>query len=169
MPGTAQDAYLESRILTADPLELVRMLYRAAIDATGRSRAHLTGGRIAERSHEICRALAIISELSGSLDQARGGAVSTNLAGLYDYMQRRLLEANARQKAEPLVEVESLLTTLLVGWEKVRPSESPSDRLRKSDTEPCGPNRPPAYGAYSPTPQLVADAAPEYSGQSWSF
>jgi flagellin-specific chaperone FliS len=39
MPGTVQDAYLESRILTADPLELVRMLYRAAVDATKRSRA----------------------------------------------------------------------------------------------------------------------------------
>jgi len=170
MPGTAQDAYLESRILTADPLELVRMLYRAAVEATRRSRAHLAGGRIAERSREICRAMAIISELSGSLDHSRGGAISSNLAKLYDYLQRRLIEANARQKPEPLAEVESLLTTLLVGWEKARPaSESPSDRVRKSDTEPCGPNRPPAYGAYSPVPQLMSDAAPEYSGQSWSF
>src|SRR5271170_3550294 len=115
MPGTPQDAYLESRILTADPLELVRMLYRAAVDCTRRARAHLAGGRIAERSREICRALALISELSGSLDHARGGALSRNLVELYDYMQRRLLEANARQKAEPLAEVESLLATLLAG------------------------------------------------------
>ena len=170
MPGTPQDAYLESRILTADPLELVRMLYRAAVDATRRSRAHLAGGRIAERSREICRAMALISELSGSLDHARGGTLSRNLVELYDYMQRRLLEANARQKAEPLAEVESLLTTLLAGWEQVRPaSESPSDGVRKSDAEPCGAHRPPAYGAYSPIPQLMPDAALEYSAQSWSF
>ena len=38
MPGTPQDAYLESRILTADPLELVRMLYRASVDSTRRAR-----------------------------------------------------------------------------------------------------------------------------------
>jgi flagellar protein FliS len=170
MPGTPQDAYLESRILTADPLELVRMLYRAAVDATRRSRAHLAGGRIAERSREICKALAIISELSGSLDHTRGGALSANLAALYDYLQRRLLEANAHQKAEPLAEVESLLETLLAGWEKIRPaSESQTCRERKSDAEPRGTNRPPAYGAYLPIPQLMPDAAVEYSAQSWSF
>jgi flagellar protein FliS len=170
MPGTVQDAYLESRILTADPLELVRMLYRAAVDATKRPRAHLAGGRIAERSREICRAMAIISELSGSLDHTRGGALSARLAELYDYMQRRLLEANARQKAEPLAEVESLLATLLAGWEQARPaSESPLGRVRKPDTERSGPDRPTAYGAYAPIPQLMPDAAVEYSAQSWSF
>jgi flagellar protein FliS len=170
MPSTPQDAYLESRILTAEPLELVRMLYRAAVDATRRSRAHLAGGRIAERSREICRALAIISELSGSLDHTRGGALSGNLAELYDYLRRRLLEANARQKAEPLAEVESLLTTLLAGWEQVHAgSESQSDRVPKSDAEPRSSNRPSAYGAYSPVPQLMPDAAMEYSAQSWSF
>src|ERR1700683_1457048 len=113
MPGTAQDAYPESRTLTAEPLELVRMVYRAAVDSTKRARAHLAGGRIADRSREICRAMALISELSGSLDHARGGALSARLAELYDYMQRRLLEANARQKAEPLAEVESLLAASL--------------------------------------------------------
>ena len=169
MPGTPQDAYLESRILTADPLELVRILYRAAVDATRRSRAHLAGGRIAERSREICRALAIISELSESLDHDRGGAISGNLAELYDYMRRKLLEANAHQKAEPLAEVESLLATLLAGWEQVRPaSESQSSPVRKPDAMPCRPDRPSAYGAYSPITQLVPDAV-EYSAQSWSF
>ena len=169
MPGTAQDAYLESRILTADPLELVRMLYRAAVDATRRARAHLAGGRIAERSREICRALTLISELSGSLDHTRGGSLSIRLAELYDYLYRRLLEANARQKAEPLAEVESLLATLLAGWEQVHPaSESQAGQVRKPDG-PCVADRPSTYGAYSPIPQLMPDAAMEYSAQSWSF
>jgi flagellar secretion chaperone FliS len=170
MPVTAQDAYLESRVLTADPLELVRMVYRAAVEATRRARAHLAGGRIAERSREICRALALISELSGSLDHTRGGALSAGLAQLYDYLQRRLLEANAHQKAEPLAEVERLLVTLLAGWERIRPaSETQPIPVRKPDAAPCRPDRPSAYGAYSPIPQLVPDAALEYAAQSWSF
>jgi flagellar protein FliS len=170
MPGTAQDAYLESRVLTAEPLELVRMLYRAAVDTTRRARAHLAGGRIAERSREICRALALISELSVSLDHTRGGALSARLAELYDYLQRRLLEANARQTAEPLAEVERLLATLLAGWEQVSTaSESQSSPVRKSDAAPCRPDRPSAYGAYSPIPQLMPDGAMEHSAQSWSF
>ena len=170
MPGIAQDAYLEGRILTAEPLELVRMLYRGAVDSTRRARAHLAGGRIAERSREICQALALVSELSGSLDHDRGGELSARLAGLYDYMQRRLLEANARQQAEPLAEVENLLTTLLVGWDKASlPSESQSGRVRKADPEPSSADRPSAYGAYAPIPQLMPDASMEYSAQSWSF
>ena len=170
MPVTAQDAYLESRVLTADPLELVRMLYRAAVDATRRSRAHLAGGRIAERSREICRAMALISELSGSLDHTKGGTLSARLADLYDYLQRRLLEANARQKAEPLAEVESLLTTLLAGWEQVRPaSENQSSRVRMPDPEPCRPAGPSPYGAYSAVPHLMPEAVMENSAQSWSF
>jgi flagellar protein FliS len=166
MLGTPQDAYLESRILTAEPLELVRMLYRGAVDATRRSRAHLAGGRIAERSREICRALALISELSGSLDHARGGSISANLAALYDYLQRRLLEANAGQKAEPLAEVESLLTTLLTGWDQIRSEdEGQSINVRKPAEEPCDKPSPSVYGAYAPIPQVM----PEYAAQSWSF
>ena len=170
MPGTAQDAYLESRLLTADPLELVRVVYRSAVDCTRRARAHLAGGRIAERSREISRTLALISELAGSLDHARGGAISENLAMLYDYLQRRLLEANMYQKAEPLAEVESLLTTLLAGWEQVGPAtESQPGHTNKPHVESYGQDRPSAYGGgYSPIPQLMPDAV-EYSAQSWSF
>jgi flagellar secretion chaperone FliS len=115
-----QDAYLESQVLTADPLELVRLLYRAAGDATRSASAHLAAGRIAERSRQISKAHAILIAVVRSLDHARGGALSRSLAELYDYMQRRLLEANQRQKAEPLVEVGSLLATLLEGWDQIR-------------------------------------------------
>src|ERR1035438_2444091 len=90
-----QDAYLESQVLTADPMELVRLLYRAAGDAARSASAHLAAGRIAERSRQITKAHAILSQLSVSLDHARGGALSRSLAELYDYMQRRLLEANS--------------------------------------------------------------------------
>src|ERR1035438_8352606 len=84
-----QDAYLESQVLSADPMELVRLLYRAAGDATRSASAHLAAGRIAERSRQISKAYAILLQLSASLDHARGGTVSRSLAELYDYMQRR--------------------------------------------------------------------------------
>src|SRR5450755_4372535 len=113
------DAYLESQVLTADPMELVRLLYRAAGDATRNARVHLSAGRIAERSRQISKAHAILSQLSVTLDHTRGGTLSRSLAELYDYMQRQLLDANQRQKAEPLVEVESLLATLMEGWEEL--------------------------------------------------
>jgi flagellar protein FliS len=160
-----QDAYLESQVLTADPLELVRLLYRAAGDATRRAHAHLSAGRIAERSRQISKAHAILTQLSVSLDHARGGALSRSLAELYDYMQRRLLEANLRQKAEPLVEVESLLATLLEGWDQIRTASEHT----APHADPRSPisGEPGEYGGY--TAAFAPSAAAEYASQSWSF
>jgi len=159
-----QDAYLESQVLTADPMELVRLLYRAARDAVRSASVHLAAGRIAERSRQISKAHAILSQLSASLDRARAGALSRRLAELYDYMQRRLLEANLRQQAAPLEEVESLLATLLEGWDQVRsttehavPPDSPGWPA-KEDT---------GYGGYPPA--FVPGCAAGYASQSWSL
>lgn len=161
-----QNAYLESQIQTADPLELVRLLYRAAGDATRSAAAHLAAGRIAERSRQISKALAILTQLAGTLDHARGGTLSRRLAELYDYMQRRLLEANQRQKAEPLEEVRSLLATLLEGWDQIRtaPEQFAPSGNQYSQMER---DQPAPYGGY---PAVFAPAAAaEYASQSWSF
>lgn len=159
-----QDAYLESQVLTADAMELVRLLYRAAVDATRRAQAHLSAGRIAERARQISKAHAILAQLSVSLDRARGGTLSRNLAELYDYMQRRLLEANGRQKAEPLVEVERLLATLLEGWDQIGAAAAPSAPPRDSDSPLGGEST--EYGGFA---AAFAPAAAEYASQSWSF
>jgi len=126
-----QDIYLESQVLTAEPIELVRLLYRAAGDAVRSASAHLAAGRILERSQQVNKAYAILSELTVTLDPARGGTLSHSLAELYDYMQRRLLEANRRQQPEPLAEVERLLATLQEGWDQIQTNPEESRLARK--------------------------------------
>lgn len=163
-----QDAYLESQILSADPLELVKLLYRKAGEATRNAAVHLAAGRIAERSHQICRAHAILSELTVALDHTRGGTLSGNLAGLYDYMQHRLLEANQRQAAEPLVEVEGLLATLLAAWEQVPAPAEPPTAASRPQTRPER-TASTEYAGYPASMAFVPEMAPEYAGQSWSF
>lgn len=116
----AYDAYLESRIESADPIQLVRLLYQGATTAVREARAHLEAGEILGRSRAISRAHAILTELSTSLDHVRGGELSLRLARLYDYMQRRLLEANFQQSVEPLTEVLSLLATLGEAWDGIQ-------------------------------------------------
>jgi flagellar protein FliS len=119
MWNDAHDVYLESRVLSADPVELISMLYQACMAAVREARVHLEGGRIADRSRTISRAHAILIELTASLDFARGGEISERLGHLYDYMGRRLLEANIEQADAPLAEVLALLTTLSEGWSGV--------------------------------------------------
>ena len=58
--------YLETEVFSADPVKLVCMLYRGAIEATVAARRHLKAGEIRERSRQIMRALTILQELSRS-------------------------------------------------------------------------------------------------------
>jgi flagellar protein FliS len=109
--------YMEDDILTADPVRLIQLLYRGALDSITAARRHLKLGDIGARSRAVSKAMAIITELALSLDHKKGGDVSKNLAELYAYTQQLLIEANAKQSDPPLEEAERLLSTLLEGWQ----------------------------------------------------
>lgn len=117
MAANAYETYLESKVMNAGPLELVQMLYQGALDAVRGAKQAIAAGDIAGRSKRITKAQEIIFELSSSIDRS-GGDISARLIDLYTYMQRRLAEANVRQQAEPLIEIEGLLMTLLDGWKQ---------------------------------------------------
>lgn len=118
--------YLENRILSADPVELICILYEHAILAVQDARDSIERKDIASRSKAISKAIAIIGELEGSLNHRAGGEVSGNLARLYQYIRGRLLAANRSQEAGPLVEVERLLKTVGEAWTAIRPEAVPS-------------------------------------------
>jgi len=137
----AHDAYLESSVLSADPLELIRILYGAAVEAVGNARRCLCEGDVLGRSRHITRAHAILTELTLALNHEAGGDIARRLAELYDYMQRRLLEAHVTQRDEPLAEVASLLAVLLEGWRNCRPAAEAGpamDVLPEPDTACAG-------------------------------
>jgi flagellar secretion chaperone FliS len=112
--------YLEAHILSADPLELVCLLYQHACDQVREARHHLAGGDIPARCGAITKAIAAIGELSKCLDHQAGGAISANLEQLYYYMTVRLTEANLKRDDKLLAEVESLLETLSGAWKETR-------------------------------------------------
>jgi flagellar protein FliS len=117
---------LETRVLSATPIELVQMLYDGAIDSIQAARKHLAEGRIKDRSLSVSKAIAILAELKGSLNYEKGGELSVMLGGLYSYTQRILLEANFRQTDDGLAESERLLKTVREGWAQIggQPAES---------------------------------------------
>ena len=126
MANNQYQTHLETEVLSADPVKLVTMLYRGAIDSVAAARRHLNSGEIRERSRQITKALEILNELMRSLDRERGGQISRSLADLYAYMLGRLIEANTKQIEQPLSEVHSLLITLLEGWKGLRETPPPS-------------------------------------------
>lgn len=128
MPNNLFEQYLENEVMNADPLKLVQLLYRGALDAVSAARLHLSGGDIAGRSRQITKAQQILAELIRSLDHSQDAALSRDLAALYAYMVRQLAQANIGQIDLPLAEVQQLLTTLLEAWEHCIPQK---------DVEPC--------------------------------
>jgi flagellar protein FliS len=133
------------------------MLYRGAATAVANARVHLRDRDITARSRQITKAIEIINELMLSLDRQQGGELAANLAELYDYMQRRLQEANFHQIEEPLVEIERLLRTLLEAWEQCVPP---------ANARPAHPPNTPAAGTNAhlppPPPPTGAEEFPSY-------
>lgn len=125
MPASHYQSYLESEVLSADPLKLVKIVYEAILECVQTARRHLSSGQIAERSGAISKAVALLQELATSVDHEKGGEISRNLVELYDYMQRQLLRANAEQTDAPLSEVHHLLTTLLEAWQSIANAANP--------------------------------------------
>ena len=58
-----KDAYLESRVLSASPLELICFLYQYALDSVRDARRHLAAGDIVARSRAVCRAVGVMTPL----------------------------------------------------------------------------------------------------------
>jgi flagellar protein FliS len=116
-------SHLDTKVLTATPLQLIYLVYEGILDAIRDARAHLTAGRIPERSRSVSKALALLNELDGSLDHQRGGDLSLQLARLYEYMRQRLCEANFKQIDEPLAEVFGLVETIAASWRELAEAE----------------------------------------------
>jgi len=135
MSQSIYSAYLENEILHAEPVKLVCILYRAALEAIAMARGHLRAGDIRERSRCIGKAVDIVNQLMQSLDHQSGGDISRNLTELYAYVQNRLFEANAQQTDLPLAEAEGPLSTLLEAWEESARS-SVMEAARREDENP---------------------------------
>jgi flagellar secretion chaperone FliS len=143
MSHTGHDAYLEGRILSADPVELIAMLYQGCGNAVRDARRRLAEGDIAGRSRAISNAYDILAELLGSLD--RGSDIGERLMLLYDYMQRRLIDANCQQADAPLAEVLSLLATLGEAWQGVQAQSKPSAPATSNPWSPIQEPEPAAH------------------------
>lgn len=141
--------YIEGSFSSSNPVRLVIALYEGAIDAVRRARTCFEQGDIWGRGQAVSRAVNILAELIASLDDSKGGELSGNLKRLYDYMQRRLLEAHAQKAKEPFDEVEKLLTDLLEAWTVVaEQSAAPQAVEEVVPYTSAEPEEPLPYGGY---------------------
>lgn len=111
--------YLEAEVSTAHPVRLVEITFDIAVMALEGARECCNAGDIAGRSRFVNKVFEVLVELTDSLNYEAGKDIASNYARLYDYCQRRLLQANAEQSEPMLFEVESLLRELREAWKVV--------------------------------------------------
>jgi flagellar protein FliS len=116
--------YLEAEVLTAHPVRLVEITFDIAVTALEGARECCKVGDIAGRSRFVNKAFEVLVELTDSLNYEAGKDIAENYARLYDYCQRRLLQANAEQSEPMLFEVESLLRELREAWQVVAANQA---------------------------------------------
>lgn len=106
----------------ATPHRLVAMLMGGALDRLTQARGHLHRQDMPQKLRGIGSAIAIVEHLRMTLDFAAGGEIAHNLSRLYDYMLRRMMQANAENDGSVLDEVMDLLRTLKSGWDELPPT-----------------------------------------------
>lgn len=121
----ASQSSLECEVLQADPVGLIRLLYRGALESIRGGKDSLGVGGGAERARHISRAGEILAELMLSVDREQGGELAVNLIELYDYIIRLITQAHLEQSDQPLTEAAQLLQTLLEGWDAIAQPVAP--------------------------------------------
>lgn len=102
----------------ATPHRLIQMLFEGALQRVASAKGAMLRNEVAEKGLEIGRAIAIIGGLRDSLNLQQG-ELAQNLDSLYEYMERRLFEANLKNNSDVLDEVSSLLREVKLAWDAI--------------------------------------------------
>ncbi|EED30873.1 flagellar protein FliS [gamma proteobacterium NOR5-3] len=95
------------------------MLFDGALDRIASAKGAMERGDTGVQGALLGKAITIIDNMRASLDHQQGGELAGKLADLYDYMERRLLEAGTKADPEILDEVSGLLREVKSGWDQI--------------------------------------------------
>jgi flagellar secretion chaperone FliS len=110
-------AYQNNSVNTASPGELTLMLYNGSLKFIHIAKKAIEEKNIELKNTNIQKTQAIVNELMVTLNTDL--EVSQNLMSLYDYINRRLTEANIKNNVAILEEVEGLITDFRDTWKQV--------------------------------------------------
>lgn len=110
-------AYKQTAVETASPGELTLMLYDGCLRFIKKGKEAIKAGEIAEKNRCLQRAQDIIRELMITLDTKY--EVAQPMMRMYDYILRRLIEANVKNDPAILDEVETYVGQFQETWKEV--------------------------------------------------
>lgn len=108
--------YRANNILTADPGRLALMVFTEAAKVTRQAAEALHRAETDTAHRALLRAQELVSYLMETVDTSL--EVGQNLAKMYDYFYRRLVEANVNKEPAIAEEVAEMLNELRDTWEQ---------------------------------------------------
>jgi flagellar secretion chaperone FliS len=113
----ANKAYQNNSVQTASPGELTLMLYNGCLKFIGLARTAIELKNTEDKNTNLLKAQKIIQELMVTLNMDL--EVSKSLMQMYDYINRRLIEANIQSDVKILDEVEDYVLDFRNTWKEV--------------------------------------------------
>jgi flagellar biosynthetic protein FliS len=159
--------YIEGRIRSAHPVEIVHLLYQVAMDNLRSAIALLRSGDHIGRSRVVTKAQTAVHELMAALDPAASAAMCRNLAELYDYVLREIITGHMRQSEEAFENALGVLTTLSEGWSGVKTNVLGDDKSPEGELQ----SEPEEQLEAAPEKQvsrLYSEPQSPATGQDWS-
>jgi flagellar protein FliS len=116
MNPQAAQSYLRTKVLTATPEQLQLMLFDGAIRFAEQARMALEKKNFEQSYNLLMRAQKIVQELQGALKPEVAPELCNNLAALYSFVYRRLVDANLHQNISSLDEALGILKHQRETW-----------------------------------------------------
>jgi flagellar protein FliS len=117
--------YQQTQVMTSSGVQIVVLLYDAAIQSIELARAGIESNNIKDKGRFLGRAISIVGELNSVLDFERGGEIAVSLHRLYEYILTELIAANARNNSRHLDGPLRCLKTLREGWQEAAARQQP--------------------------------------------
>ena len=112
----ASQEYLKNAVLTATPEHLQMMLYDGAIRFTLRGKEALEAKDFESAFNGFERAQRIVLELNNGLRREVNPALVDQMSALYDFIYRRLIEANVHQDRDAADDAVRILKHMRETW-----------------------------------------------------
>ncbi len=108
-----------ARVASADPHQLITILFEEALDDLARARRAIERQDLAGKSRYLSHAATLVAALDCSLDHEKGGDIARSLATVYAFVRARILRAGLKNDADQCRIAAETLGEIASAWREI--------------------------------------------------
>lgn len=108
-----------ARVASANPHQLITILFEEALDDLGRAGRAIMAGDLAAKSRHLSHAATLVAALDCSLDHEKGGEIARSLATVYAFVRARILRAGLKNDADQCRIAAETLGEIASAWREI--------------------------------------------------